>query len=90
MCAELKAQGISFETQVEIPVLYRDVWIRCGYRLDLLIEKQLIVEIKAVEALVPIHDAQLLTYLRLTKLRIGLLLNFNTPVLRNGIKRISL
>jgi GxxExxY protein len=73
-----------------LPVFYKGIRIACGYTIDLIVEAQLIVEIKAVNRLIPVHDAQLLTYLRLTGLRIGLLLNFNTPVLRDGIRRLVL
>ena len=88
--AELEHQGIVFRSQVELPVSYRDRELDCGYRLDLLIENRIIVELKSVSALQPLHEAQLLTYLKLSNLSTGLLINFNTPVLHRGIKRLSL
>ncbi|HKQ47195.1 MAG TPA: GxxExxY protein [Phycisphaerae bacterium] len=87
---ELSERGVSFRSQLDVPVVYRGHAIGCGYRLDLLVEDQVIVEIKSVEALLPVHDAQLLTYLRLQNKTRGLLLNFNTPYLRDGIRRMVL
>ena len=87
MVHELHSQGIEFQRQTEIGVIYKDHPIDCGFRLDLLVENRVIVEIKAVEKLLPIHDAQLLTYLKLTGKRIGLLVNFNVEVLKDGIRR---
>jgi len=88
LCRELELRGISFEGQKPLPVEYKGESVDCGYRLDLVVEGLVIVEIKAVDALLPIHQAQLLTYLRLTGLRLGLLLNFNVPVLTQGIRRV--
>jgi GxxExxY protein len=85
---ELKQAGILFERQINVPVVYKSIRLDCAYRLDLMIENQLIVEIKSVERLIPIHEAQLITYLRLTGLQVGLLLNFNSDVLKNGIRRL--
>jgi GxxExxY protein len=85
---ELREQGIQADQQVPQPVFYRGVKLECGYRLDLLVEDRIIVELKAVESLHPIHTAQLLTYLKLRKLHLGLLINFNVPVLKQGIKRL--
>ena len=76
--------------EVPVPVHYKGVHLDCGYRLDLLVDDAVIVELKTVRAFEPIHTAQLLTYLRLTGHRVGLLLNFNTPILKQGIKRVSL
>jgi GxxExxY protein len=76
--------------QVELPVVYKGCTLDCGYRIDLLVEGALIVELKAVERLMPLHDAQLLSYMKLARLRTGLLLNFNVPVLKEGIRRMSL
>jgi GxxExxY protein len=87
---ELRARGIPFRTQVELPIVYRGHDVGVGYRLDFLIEDRLIVELKAVEKLLPIHEAQVLTYLRLSGKRLALLLNFNTPYLKGGIKRLVL
>lgn len=87
---ELRLRGIAFELQKVMPVEYKGVLIDCGYRLDLVVEGRLIVELKAVSALEPIHEAQLLTYLKLAKARTGLLINFNVPLLRDGIRRFVL
>jgi len=85
---ELQQRGVRVEQQVPVPVFYKGLHLECGYRLDLLVENQVIVELKAVESLLPIHEAQLLTYLKLYQRRLGLLINFNVPVLKNGIKRL--
>jgi GxxExxY protein len=85
---ELKQTGLAVESQVLQPVSYKGLALECGYRLDVLVEDLVIVELKAVEALLPIHDAQLLTYLRLRNLWLGLLINFNVPILKHGIKRL--
>jgi GxxExxY protein len=82
--------GIPFQRQVPLPIAYRGVKLDAGYRIDLLISQELVVEIKAVDALLPLHQAQLLTYLRLSGLKRGLLLNFNVTSLRQGIKRMVL
>ncbi|NIP98411.1 MAG: GxxExxY protein [Akkermansiaceae bacterium] len=87
---ELKQSGMRFQLQVPLPVEYKAVHVDCGYRIDLLVEDQLIVELKAVEALTPIHQAQLLTYMKLSMIRIGLLINFNTRMLKHGVKRMVL
>lgn len=89
LARELAAQQIPFQPEVPVPLEYRGERIDAVYRLDLLVDNLVIVELKAVDALAPIHEAQLLTYLRLTKKRTGLLINFNTAYLRDGIKRLS-
>jgi len=81
---------MNVETQVAFPIIYDSVKLEAGLRLDMLIEKQLIVEIKAVEILHPVFEAQLMTYLKLTQRRLGLLINFNVPLIKDGIKRIAL
>jgi len=85
---ELKQLGLKVDEQKPLPVVYKQVKLDCGYRLDLVVEDEIIVEIKAIEKLLPIHEAQLLSYLRLAKKRVGLLMNFHVPVLKNGLKRI--
>ncbi len=90
LARELTLRGLSFKRQFEIPVFHKGEQVDCVYRADLLIEDKVLVELKSIEKLLPIHDAQVLTYLRLTQLHTALLLNFNTPILRNGIKRLSL
>jgi len=87
LCHDLQLAGLSFERQRPLPVEYKGIRLECGYRLDLLVENAVVVEIKAVSAIEPIHEAQLLTYLRLGGWRVGLLINFNVPVLKNGIRR---
>jgi GxxExxY protein len=85
---ELSLLNVSFERQVPLQVTYRSFVLDCGYRLDFLVEKMVVLELKAVEALQPIHEAQLLTYLKLGGWPIGLLINFNVPLVTKGIKRI--
>jgi GxxExxY protein len=85
---ELAERGPEAEQQKPLPVVYREVRLDCGYRLDLLVERKVIVEIKSVDRLAPIHQAQLLSYLKLSGLRIGLLINFNVKVLKDGIHRV--
>jgi GxxExxY protein len=85
---EIRASGLLVETQVAVPVTYKDLSLEGGLRLDLLVEKCVIVEIKAVETMNPVYEAQLLTYLRLTGIRLGFLVNFTVPHLKNGIKRM--
>jgi GxxExxY protein len=85
---ELRERGLQIESQLEVPVNYKNKTLESGLRLDLLVEKCVIVEIKAVEAMNPVYEAQLLTYLRLTGVRLGFLINFTVPHLKNGIKRM--
>ena len=87
---ELGLKGIPFVLQTVMPVEYKGVLIDCGYRLDLLVDGKLILELKAVAAIEPIHEAQILTYLKLAKVKSGLLFNFNVPQLRQGLKRFVL
>ena len=87
MCRELVLRGISFATEVALPVDYKGVHLDCGYRMDLVVDDKVAVELKSVEKVIPIHEAQLLTYLRLSHVRVGLLINFNVRVLRQGIVR---
>jgi GxxExxY protein len=89
LARELELRGESFRAQVPVPVVYKGVHLNCGYRLDLLVENRLVVELKAVEQIHPVHFVQVLTYLRLTGHRLGLLINFNVPILRLGIRRIA-
>ena len=88
LCRELSLQRLTFERQKTLPVSYKGVKLSCGYRLDLLVEDLVVVELKAVDRLEPIFEAQLLTYLKLSGLWLGILLNFNVPVMRNGVRRI--
>jgi GxxExxY protein len=88
LCRELALRNIPFERQLELPIQYKGTRLDCGYRIDLLIAKSIVVEIKSVETLLPIHQAQVLTYLRLGKWPVGLLVNFNVHLLKHGIKRL--
>ena len=85
---ELKNTGLQVEWQKPIPIDYKEIKIDCGYRLDILVENAIIIEIKSVNELAKIHESQLLTYLKLSKCKIGILINFNTQILKNGIRRI--
>ena len=87
---ELQKMGLEVEKQVKIPIFYDGMILDAELRLDIWVEQSLILEIKAVEAFHPVHHAQLMTYLKLTKNRLGLLINFNVPLLKNGIKRVAL
>lgn len=87
---EMQLRALRFERQVVLPITYKDVVLDCGYRLDFLVEQAIVLELKAVDALQPIHEAQLLTYLKLGGWTVGLLINFNVPVLKSGIKRVVL
>lgn len=88
LCHELDLRNIPYEKQKQLPVVYKGKTLDCGYRLDLLVDDVVVVEIKAVQELLPIHEAQVLTYLRLGNWRVGLLINFNVPLLKRGIKRL--
>jgi GxxExxY protein len=87
LCRELSLRGINFQTELSLPVQYKGVQLNCGYRIDVLVADLVVVEIKTVEAIAPVHDAQLLTYLRLGGWKVGLLINFNVAVLKHGIHR---
>ena len=87
---ELAQNGLKVESQKSLPVSYRGVQVDCGYRIDLLVEDQIILELKSIEKLEPIHEAQLLSYLKLSGYKIGLLINFNVSLLKNGIRRFVL
>ncbi|GLI36477.1 GxxExxY protein [Desulforhabdus amnigena] len=90
LCRELDLRSIPYEKEKPLPIDYKGTKLDCGYRMDLLIDNQLILELKSCDRLQPIHEAQLLTYLKLTGIRVGLLINFNVPLLKRGIKRLSL
>ncbi len=87
LCLELSLREVPFERQRPLPLEYKGVKLDCGYRLDLLVAESVVVEIKSVAAIEPIHEAQLLTYLKLGRWKLGLLINFNVPVLKDGIRR---
>jgi GxxExxY protein len=88
LCYELSQSGLSFQRQIATPVNYKGLKLDCAYRLDLVVEDSVIVEIKAIDALIPIHSSQLLMYLKSSNMRVGLLINFNVPILKYGLKRI--
>lgn len=85
---ELRFRGLKVEREKPVPLKYREQLLDCGYRIDLLVEDKIILELKSVESLLPIHTAQVITYLRLSGLHLGFLINFNTQIFKNGIKRI--
>jgi len=88
LCHELHLQKLSFERQKPLPVQYKSIKLDCGYKLDMVVEESIVLELKSCERIKPIHKAQLLTYLKLTGVNLGLLLNFNSVVMRNGIVRM--
>ena len=90
LAAELSRLQIPFQIQVDLPINYKGMPLNCGYRIDLLINNQLIVELKSIEQLLKIHEAQILTYMKLAKVNLGLLMNFNVPILKRGIRRFVL
>lgn len=85
---EIEQLGLNVRTQVPLPLIYKEINLGIGYRIDILIENKVIIEVKAVDALTEIHSAQLLTYLKLSKIKLGLLINFNSVLVTNGIKRL--
>ncbi len=85
---DLKSQGLTVQQQLTLPFIYKDIKQDIGYCIDLLVENKVIIELKSIEKLAPVHFSQTLTYLRLSGLKLGLLINFNTPVLKNGVHRI--
>jgi GxxExxY protein len=87
LCHELTRNGMPFQRQVPMPIQYEGIRLDCGFRLDLIVEEQVVVEIKSVDQLLAIHDSQLLTYLKVSGLSLGILLNFNVAHLRHGIRR---
>ena len=87
LCYELSSRKIPFQRQIEVPVLYKGVRLDCGYQIDLLVDSKIILELKSVETLHSVHEAQLLTYLKLMDKRVGMLMNFNVPVMKDGIIR---
>jgi GxxExxY protein len=88
LCHELRSRNIRFTCEVPLPIRYKDVQLECGYRIDICVDERVLVELKSVEAVTDLHKAQLLTYLRLSGIKVGLLLNFNVPVLKDGIVRM--
>jgi GxxExxY protein len=89
-CHELRLRGLAFERQRPVGIVYKGSIVECGYRIDVLVEGRIIVELKAIERLLPLHTAQILTYMRLSDVSVGLLANFNVTSLRQGLRRLSL
>ncbi len=89
-CYELDKNGVPIERQKALPLIYKEIKLDCGYRMDVVADDKVVVELKCVERILPIHEAQLLTYLRLSGLKIGLLINFHAATLKDGIKRLAL
>jgi len=87
LCHELHLRGVDFKRQIELPVIYKGLSLDCGYRIDVIVQDEVVLELKSVEKLLPIHQAQLLTYMRLSGKKVGLLINFNVPQLTQGIVR---
>ena len=87
LCRELDLRDIRYRRQVELPIIYKGTKLDCGYRIDMIVEEAVVVEIKSVKAIDPIHEAQLITYLRLGGWKVGLIINFNVTMLKDGIKR---
>lgn len=87
---ELINKGLKVERQKPVPVVYKSIRLDCGYRIDLLVENSVIIELKSVENLIPVHEAQILTYMRFAGIKTGLLINFNVTVLKNGLRRFVL
>ena len=90
LCYELKKKGFKVESEKPLPLVYEEVKLDCGYRIDLLVENSVIVELKTVDQFIDVHQAQILTYMKLSKIKYGLLINFNVKSLKNGIKRFIL
>ena len=90
LCREFALRKIGFQKQKPVPLVYKDIKLDCGFRLDLLVEKRIVVELKSVDALAPIHEAIMLTYLRLSGHKLGLLINFNVSILKDGIRRFMM
>ena len=88
LCKELKLRKVRAERQVLVPIIYKKEELNADYRIDILVEKEIIIELKAVEMMLPVHQAQLLTYMRLADIRLGFLINFNVPKLIDGFKRM--
>jgi len=87
LCFELENKGLFIERQKQLPIVYKGIHIDYGYRMDVVVENEVVIELKSVEVLLPVHSAQILTYLKLAEKKVGLLINFNVSVLKDGIKR---
>ena len=87
LCYELAERGLAYQQQLALPVVYKGVHLECGYRIDILVENSVVLELKALEQLLPVHEAQLMTYMRLSGKRVGILINFNVELLKTGVRR---
>jgi GxxExxY protein len=87
LCHELSVRNLPFKRQVPLPICYKNIKLDCGYRIDIVVGNTIVLELKSIETILPIHEAQLITYLKLSKLPVGLLINFNVPLLKDGILR---
>ena len=87
---ELRSAGLSTLRQVAVPVVYKEIKLECGYRIDILVEKTVVIELKTVDAFAPVHEAQILTYMKFSKKEVGLLINFNVKLLKDGLRRYRL
>jgi len=90
LVSELKKSGLKTERQKPVPIIYKEIKLKCGYRMDILVEDIIVVELKSVDQLAAIHDAQILSYLKFSNKKVGLLINFNVTLLKNGIRRFIL
>lgn len=90
LCHELEQLEIPFRRQLELPVQYKELNLDCGYRIDVLVDDKVLLELKSVESLLPVHEAKLMTYMKLSGVKVGLLMNFNVKLMKDGIKRIVL
>jgi GxxExxY protein len=90
LCHELYLREVPFERQKALPLDYKGIKLNCGYRMDLVVDSKVVVELKCVDKILPVHEAQMLTYLRLANVKVGLIINFYTKVLKNGTKRLVL
>jgi GxxExxY protein len=87
---ELRENNLNTRRQVAVPVVYKEIKLDCGYRIDILVEESVIIELKTVDAFIPVHEAQILTYMQFARKNIGLLINFNVTLLKNGLKRYKI
>lgn len=90
LCFELREKGLEIQRQQPVPIIYKKIKLDCGYRIDILVNRSIVVELKSVDALAPVHEAQMLTYLRFSGKKVGLLINFNVKILKDGLRRYIL
>ncbi len=90
LCYELNLKNLNYQRQVPVPIIYKEIKLECGYRIDILVENKIVLELKSIECFNPVHEAQILTYMRFAEKRLGLLINFNVTKLTSGLKRFIL